>query len=166
MTKNILLLCSLVFFSVACGVSPPEEITPEGANRISATRNFTVGGESFAPMDIQKMQVTVEFDLATRTAKAISTIEWTAKENGFAYFLSAANASAAFHNGVPVAIALIKDPDNLNSLRVVRATVLKGEQHSLRYEFQMPVDTLEFRANGIGFVTSMSDIIDGNYLEA
>lgn len=132
----------------------------------SLSRKFVADGKTYSPADFDSVNLAYTFNLATQIAQGHSEIDFHATASGLAYFLSDPTITAAELDGVPVGISQISDPDKLNTLQVVPVFLTKGSAHHLRLDFTVPSAEVSFDGAGVGFLTSMSDLIPGNYLEA
>lgn len=156
-------LCTLLS---ACGKSE-EASAPLPA--WATGRQFAVAGDSYSPADLRRMELTLTFDVAAKQAVGEGFLEYRATGDGFPYFLSDPRLSDTYLDEAPeapVAIRDVRDPSNENTLRVVDRALRKGERHRLHFRYVMPAQEVTFRAQGVGFVTSMGDLSRGNFLEA
>lgn len=164
MLKKLFVLGSLTFSITACGSDAPETET-RALPQIAESRTFTASGKTYSPADFMEMQLSLRFDLASQTATGVAEIDWRATSDGYGYFLSEAPLLNAALDGQAVTIESRRDPDNLNTLRVIARAVRRGETHRLRLEYRVPSSRVDI-TSGVRFLTSMSDISSGNYFEA
>jgi hypothetical protein len=129
-------------------------------------RTFVVEGKTFAPADFEEMNLSYDFQLSSGKALATARIDFRATSDGFPYFLSGPALLSVQLDGINAPIETRRDPDNLNSLRVIRSDLNQGDLHRLELTFEIPGSRLSLRPEGVGFLTTMSDIGSGNYFEA
>lgn len=130
------------------------------------SRTFEADGKTFAPADFEKMNLQYDFNLSAGKVFGSARIDFRATADGFAYFLSGPEIQSATLDGINSPVETRRDPDNLNSLRVIQAALKQGELHQLELTFELTASRVSLRPDGVGFLTTMSDIGSGNYFEA
>jgi hypothetical protein len=170
--KKIFSLCqvaALALFLVSCGSSDSDsdQPTPLAEPRNWAlSRTFQENGQTFAPANFEAMRLQLAFSVPAATARGIAEIELRATGEGFSYFLCEGQILSAQLDGKAISVSARPDPDGLNTLLVISKPLRKGERYQLRLEYVVPQARISFQANGVGFLTSMSDLGRGNFFEA
>lgn len=146
----------------ACGKDQAEPMP-----NFTPVRQFTLGGSTYSPVDLKRMELKLTFDVSTREATGEGFFEWRATADGYGFFLSdPALTDTNLDERSEISLRDVKDPDQENILRVVDKPLRKGERHRLHFRYRMPASEVTFREGGVGFVTSMGDLMRGNFLEA
>ncbi|RZA07288.1 MAG: hypothetical protein EOP11_08140 [Proteobacteria bacterium] len=160
---------SVSLFTLLSGCGRADSPATSSFPAWAASRQFTSGGRAYSPADITRMELSLNFDVATAQAYGEGTLEFRATGDGYAYFLSDPRLEETFFEGAPgtpVALNSVRDPSNENTLRVINAPMEAGTSQRLHFRYRMPAEEVTFRAQGVGFVTSMGDLSRGNFLEA
>lgn len=161
-----LLLAVSLFSLFSCGSEEEKQASAPAWPIWHQSRTFEAGGETFAPADFEKMDLTLRFSLASGAATGTASIRFRATANGYPYFLSEPKILSASLDGQPVEIGQRRDPDNLNTLQVVPRALEQGNTYELNLEFVLPANRVDVRPGGASLLTTMSDINSGNYFEA
>src|SRR5690606_25621161 len=95
-----------------------------------------------------------------------AVIQFRVQEEGRPYFLLNGEIQSVTLDGSEVEAVETTDPEGLNELIAVDQVVAPGSSHELRLIYQMNSSEVSYRSGGIGFVTSMADISNGNFFES
>lgn len=162
-------LIALAVLATACGSNEnelnPALATPDRSDW-ATSKIFEADGEKYAPANFLSSRISYSFDLASGTAAGSAEIVFQAVESGKAFFLSDPAITAAELDGDAITVQERRDPDGLNALRVLPASLVKGSRHTMKLSFVLPASRFSINGAGVGFITSMSDLGRGNYLEA
>lgn len=152
----------------SCGSDRNGPPAPDSLDRAhwSASRAFTAGGTSYSPADFEEARLTYRFRPGEKLAHGKAEIAFRATTHGLAYFLSDPAITSARLDGEELEIVSRPDPDNFNTLRVIPRQLRRGTLHHLALKFVVPASRVTLDGGSVGFLTSMSDLGRGNYLEA
>ena len=129
-------------------------------------RSATISGKRAVPMDFQEVLLEISIDNSSNVSTGVADIAFISYEDGYPYFLLDGTVVSARLNGASVSIVQTQDPDSLNSIRMVQLPVKAGANNRLELSYELTSDAVSYRADGIGLVTAMADIDDGNFFEA
>ncbi|HAR41614.1 MAG TPA: hypothetical protein DCS07_03115 [Bdellovibrionales bacterium] len=167
----VLFLTGLI---TSCGGSdqPASTPTPQAQNTnvpttsaVSAVRAFDFSGGRAVPMDFGTETLELNLDATTQESTGRAVIQFQTPEAGKPYFLFNGNIRSVTLNGQSVSIqeATTAGGDSVNVLDI---TVQPGASQTVTIDYSMSGEAVSYRAGGVGFITAMADIDDGNFFEA
>jgi hypothetical protein len=135
------------------------------ADDIRAQRSFSVNNGRAVSMDFRNVTLEMNFNPSAERTNGRAVIEFSTLEQGFPYFLLGAPIQSVKLDGNSVSVRSTTDRAGLNRIQLVSQAVSPGIPHVLEVEYRVSNENITYRNRGIGFVTSMADIDEGNFLE-
>jgi hypothetical protein len=139
-----------------------------GDDLLKAPPAFEHEGKHVIPVDFQKMDLSIVFDIQTKTAIGHSRIEFYAKETGYPMIDLLPEATSVRLDGVHLgqgALPEISSPQQISKFRMVNGEARGGAVHVLEIKYKMTPASVTFSSTGVkvGFWTT--DLQDRGYLE-
>lgn len=135
----------------------PKAEDPSYRPRGLELRDFVSGGVAYAPIDISTQTLTLGFDLSTRKVIGTARITFTMQATGRPYLLLDGIVESARLDGETVATKSVESPVGEKVLSFDRKLSV-GDEAIVVLEFTIPSDRLAWSADGVAFLTDMSDI--------
>ncbi len=126
---------------------------------------FQTKGRKAVSMDFETVKLAIAIDRDATKTHGESRIQFRASEQGYPYFLLDAPIDSATLDGHAVALETVRDPSDYNQFWLVPEQLDSGSSHLLVVNYSVKPERVSYNSAGVGFITSMSDLIIGGYLE-
>jgi hypothetical protein len=133
------------------------------ANLHHAPKNFEVNGKKAVFIDITNIDSKITYDLNTKTATAISTIEFRMNKDGHAIFDLRPEITHIDVNGTKSNASLISAPADRTEYRML-GTVLTAGTHKMTITNNVTTN-VKLKSNSVRSAFWMSDLADRKYIE-
>lgn len=117
------------------------------------------------PLDFGSVELTQKFDVSAQNNSAYGKLQARVKESGKPYFLCDCAVSSISVNGLAIGFDRLKDPDHQNTLIVLDHFYSFGDELMIEVNYSINISEFSFQNGGVGLVSSMSDLQDGNFFE-
>ena len=131
---------------------------------VSPIRAFDLDGARAVPMNVQNMTLDLTIDPAKKETVGRATIQFQSPEAGRPYFLLKGIIQSVQLNGQLIGVQPSENPGD-ETVNVLSSAVPPGINQTLQIDYLITVDAISYREGGVGFVTAMADISDGNFFE-
>jgi hypothetical protein len=147
--------------------SPNVPITPsENLDSLFKKRSFDQSGKRMVSADFKNMNLSLQFDVSKGVAYGKAVISFRVLEEGTPYFLMSPSVKAAQLDHQSVAVKSTNPPGSQTTIKYLDTVILDQADHTMTIEYELPSSEVTFSNDGIGFITSMADITDGNFFES
>ena len=134
-----------------------------------------LGRQVAVPVDIERLQASVRFDVASRLATAAARVELTVEGGGLPVFDLRQDVRSARWDGAALAPTALAPRDigagEGATVRVVEVPCAAGSRHTLELDYQLRAPEspgavpVHWKEEGVGWDFWMSDLEPGRYLE-
>lgn len=128
-------------------------------------RSFSTGSDRYVAMDFTSVDLTWTFDNSLDRTTGEATVEFRVHDEGVPYFLLNGTILSASIDGEAANLSTVMDPERLNTLVHLGTALTPGKSYKLQLTYRMDPAEVSYRSTGIGFITSMADITNGNFFE-
>jgi hypothetical protein len=159
--KTLLLIATCLFF-LSCNSSSPQKLVRlEYGDSIL----FSTPSGLAVPLDLKSVEMQTRLDVGAQNNSAFAHLAATVKESGQPYFLCDCVVKSISVNGQLVQFERLIDPDQQNSLIMIKHFYSIADQLEIALDFSLKASAFSFQTGGVGLLSSMSDLQDGNFFE-
>lgn len=123
---------------------------------------------NYTPIDIQNYEWDIHFVPNLKNNNFKAKLTFKAVANGIPYFVMEPSIKSIKLNGVSVKTITLPAPDNHDSHEfiAIQSPVIADQVYELEIDYIMPRSQFSWFTNGVGFLTSMTDVTDWHFLNA
>jgi hypothetical protein len=125
---------------------------------------FPINTRRAVPIDIERVDISYEFDVTRREVRANAVMRFRVHEVGLPYFdLVPAVTSLRLDSEVltPGQLTTHNDPDNVTQLRVLQRSIDDLQPHTLTMTYLLAAADVTFLTNSVRFASHMDDLAQG-----